>query len=93
MEGKKQMKDGTARKRRARVLDALCVAGVVLIPFSLGAFFVMLVRHDAAPLWYLVIHGLLTAAAFVALGRFIAIGLFRAILNKRPPEEKGGDGR
>lgn len=87
------MKDKAAGKRSARVLDALCVAGVLLIPFSLGAFFVMLVRHNAAPLWYLAIHGLLTVAAFIALGRFIALGLFRAILNKRPPEEKGGDGR
>ena len=93
MEGKKQMKDETARKRRARVLDALCVAGAVLMPFFLGGFFVMLILHDAAPVWYLVIHGLLFAASLGALVWFISIGLFRAILKKHAPEQEGGDGR
>lgn len=86
-----QMEDRTTRKRRARALDALCVAGVLLIPLFLGGFFVMLIQQGAAPVWYLVIHGLLLAASLGALIWFIAIGLFRAIFKKRSSKRKGGE--
>jgi len=52
---------------------------------------VMLIQQGAAPVWYLVIHGLLLAASLGALIWFIAIGLFRAIFKKRASKRKGGE--
>ena len=76
-----------------RLLDAVCVAGVFLMPVVLGIFFIVLLLLKGAPAWYLVIHGILFAASLAALIWFISIGLFRAIRGKNRRKRKDGDSR
>ena len=88
------MKNRAVTKNHLRaLLDGMCIAGAVLAPFFLGIIFVMMILHNSAPVWYLVIHALLFAASLGALIWFISIGLFRAILKKRPCRQNGGDGQ
>ncbi len=80
-----------AGKKLGRFLDVLCVAGVFLIPVVLGVFLYILATLEGAPVWYLVLHGILFAASVAALIRFIAAGLLRAIFSKKPPEKQEVD--
>lgn len=80
-----------AGKKLGRFLDILCVAGVILIPVSLGVFLFALISLEGAPAWYLVLHGLLFALSIVALMDFIANGLLRAVFSKKPPEKQEVD--
>ena len=61
------MKNRADTKKHLRtLLDGLCIAGAVLAPFFLGIIFVMMILHNSAPVWYLVIHALLFAASLGA---------------------------
>ena len=52
----------------------------LFVPLMLGVFIRLLITHGA-PVWYLCIHGLLTALSIFAVIFFIRIGMFRAIKN------------
>ena len=77
-----------AGKKLGCFLDVLCVAGVFLVPVILGVFLFALISLEGAPVWYLVLHGITFAASLLALIRFIAAGLLRAIFSKELPEKQ-----
>ena len=63
-----------AGKKLGRFLDILCVAGVILIPVSLGVFLFALISLEGAPAWYLVLHerqGTVLCLLFCSLSVFI----------------------
>lgn len=83
-------------KKIHRMADAVgmaCVIASFIIPIFMIAILVRLLSTHGVPVWYLWVHGALTALTIVQIVVFLRAGLMRAIRNYRSGRDReAGEG-
>ena len=71
----------TEKKKESDAVGWLCLAATFFLPLFMIFIFVRLLITHGAPVWYLVLHGILTVLAVLQVVFFFRQGLVSAVRN------------
>ena len=75
---------GTDEKNESHgTLGLLCLVATFLLPLGMIFVFIRLLGTWGAPVWYLCLHGIITAGLIMQVVMFFRMGLIQAIHNQR----------
>jgi mannose/fructose/N-acetylgalactosamine-specific phosphotransferase system component IID len=80
-----------AKKEGNDTAGLLSLIATILLPLLMIFVFVRLLISRGAPVWYLILHGIVTVGMVVQVIQFIRMGLIGALRNRRADRRREGD--